>query len=92
MGNSVDVICMDATKNISALKPVFDTVIMNPPFGTKNNAGNCFVYTLNILFYYDIFIIKGQYDGPFNAMPLLVIVKLYTECNLISICKKKKTT
>ncbi|VDK77624.1 unnamed protein product [Litomosoides sigmodontis] len=39
LGNSVDVICMDATKSISAVRPVFDTVIMNPPFGTKNNAG-----------------------------------------------------
>ncbi|KAM3724410.1 rRNA N6-adenosine-methyltransferase metl-5 [Dirofilaria immitis] len=37
--NSVDVICLDVTKNITALKPIFDTVIMNPPFGTKNNAG-----------------------------------------------------
>ncbi|KAK6100700.1 Methyltransferase domain family protein [Brugia pahangi] len=39
LGNVVDVICLDVTKNISALKPIFDTVIMNPPFGTKNNAG-----------------------------------------------------
>ncbi|CAG9532551.1 unnamed protein product [Cercopithifilaria johnstoni] len=39
LGSSVDVICLDVTKNISALKPIFDTVIMNPPFGTKNNAG-----------------------------------------------------
>uniref|UniRef100_A0A915PPC8 Methyltransferase-like protein 5 n=1 Tax=Setaria digitata TaxID=48799 RepID=A0A915PPC8_9BILA len=37
--NSVDVICLDVTKNITALKPIFDTVIMNPPFGTKNNTG-----------------------------------------------------
>ncbi|EFO26776.1 hypothetical protein LOAG_01707 [Loa loa] len=39
MESSVDVVCLDVTKNISALKPTFDTVIMNPPFGTKNNAG-----------------------------------------------------
>ncbi|VDO69801.1 unnamed protein product, partial [Onchocerca flexuosa] len=37
--NSIDLICLDVTKNISSLKPIFDTVIMNPPFGTKNNAG-----------------------------------------------------
>lgn len=39
MNDSVDVVCLDVTKNVSALKPVFDTVIMNPPFGTKNNSG-----------------------------------------------------
>lgn len=36
---SVDVLCLDVTKNTCSIKPIFDTVIMNPPFGTKNNAG-----------------------------------------------------
>ncbi|KAL4001766.1 Methyltransferase small domain family protein [Acanthocheilonema viteae] len=39
LGNSIDVIYLDVTKNISALRHKFDTVIMNPPFGTKNNTG-----------------------------------------------------
>ncbi|OZC06447.1 hypothetical protein X798_06569 [Onchocerca flexuosa] len=26
-------------KQSAFVKPIFDTVIMNPPFGTKNNAG-----------------------------------------------------
>ncbi|VDN07554.1 unnamed protein product [Thelazia callipaeda] len=46
--NCVDIICLDVTKNITALMPVFDTVIMNPPFGTKNNAGFDFAVNLGI--------------------------------------------
>ena len=39
---NVELLQLDITKNMDALRgTVFDTVIMNPPFGTKNNAGTC---------------------------------------------------
>ncbi|VDN39940.1 unnamed protein product [Gongylonema pulchrum] len=37
--SNVDVLRLDVTKAITGIKPAFDTVIMNPPFGTKNNSG-----------------------------------------------------
>ncbi|VDM45028.1 unnamed protein product [Toxocara canis] len=35
----VELVQLDVTKSAIVLRPIFDTVIMNPPFGTKNNAG-----------------------------------------------------
>lgn len=37
---SVEVLKIDVTENIAAVRnAIFDTVIINPPFGTKNNSG-----------------------------------------------------
>lgn len=35
----IDLLQLDVIRDISAVQISFDTVLMNPPFGTKNNEG-----------------------------------------------------
>ena len=49
MASSIDLVNMDIVKEEQAMKylkrrRVIDTVIMNPPFGTKNNKGMIYLF------------------------------------------------